>query len=69
MFLLYGTIKSFFYILIKMYLALELSLLSIINMVLATSLYRKADRNGAEHSDNGANRYCAYFYYVVLYYL
>lgn len=52
-----------------MYLALELSLLSIINMVLATSLYRKADRNGAEHSDNGANRYCAYFYYVVLYYL
>jgi len=52
-----------------MYLAFELSLLSIINMVLATFLYRKANRNGAKHSENGANRYCAYFYYVVLYYL
>lgn len=71
LFLLYGTIKSFFYIyiLIRMYLAFEPSLLYIINMVLATFLYRKANRNGAKHSENGTNRYCAYFYYVVLYYL
>lgn len=52
-----------------MYLALELSFFSIINNGTSYFLYRKANRNGAEHSDRGTNRYYAYFYYVVLYYL